>query len=581
MGSIRLLPPEVANRIAAGEVVERPASVVKELVENALDAAAGRISIEVLDGGRRLIRVRDNGFGMDREDVSLSIERHATSKIRDETDLEVLKTMGFRGEALPSIASVSRFSLTSRPQAEPAGHRLRVHYGLKLGLEPVGCPPGTEVEVEDLFLELPARRRFLKSRQTELAHISLIARSIAAANPDVEITLASEEKIVFRAVGGRKGMEVLLPLLGEDIVARLVPIEASGTGVRVTGFITPREHLLATGKGLSVFLNRRVIRCALVWKAVKEAIRGVLMKDVRPAGAIFIETDPGLVDVNVHPTKQEVKFHHQDDVFRAVFRAVRTALEGHCAPSIPAPSCQPLHAQPEIPYKGPPSALFTCEPDPVPWGRHEDRPRHEPLPTPSSICLDPDSRPAPAKFRAIGQVDGAYILADIGSGLLVIDQHAAHEAILFSRLERRLLDEGAVPAQPLLFPVIVEADPEAVSRMDEKAKDLARFGFSVEPFGPGQVIVRQVPGFLDPARAEKVVREILDTQAEDPSAFFREVLARVACHSAVRAGMTLASEEMETLVSELVEEGVTHCPHGRPVFRLISREELDHWFGRA
>ncbi len=579
MGSVRVLPPEVANRIAAGEVVERPASVVKELVENALDAGAGRISIEVLDGGRRLIRVRDDGSGMDREDISLSVERHATSKIRDETDLEALKTMGFRGEALPSIASVSRFSLTSRPQAEPAGHRLRVHYGLKRGIEPVGCPPGTEVEVEDLFLELPARRRFLKSRQTELAHISLIARSIAAANPDVEITLSSEEKTVFRAVGGRKGVEVLLPLLGEDIVARLVPIQASGTGVRITGFITPREHLLATGKGLSVFLNRRVIRCALVWKAVNEAIRGVLMKDVRPAGAIFIETDPGLVDVNVHPTKQEVKFHHQEDVFRAVFRAVRTALEGHCAPCVPGPSHQSLHAQPEIPQKGPP-ALFTSEPDPIPWGRHEGRPGHEPL-LPSPPCPNPDSRPTPARLRAIGQIDDTYILADIGSGLLVIDQHAAHEAILFSRIERRLLDEGAVPAQPLLFPVIVEADPETVSRMDKKGKDLARFGFSVEPFGPGQVIVRQVPGFLDPARAEKVVREILDTQAEDPSAFFREVLARVACHSAVRAGMTLAPEEMETLVSELVEEGVTHCPHGRPVFRLVSREELDHWFGRA
>jgi len=577
MGRIRVLPPEIANRIAAGEVVERPASIVKELVENALDAGAARILVEIEDGGKGLIRVTDDGLGMDSVDLALSVERHATSKIRDSSDLDAIRTMGFRGEALPSIGSVARLTVTSRPADSPEGHRLIIHSGMRTDFSPVGCPKGTSVQVEDLFLDFPARRHFLKGRQTELGHVSNVLRAIAVSSPDVEFELRSEGKPVFQTRKGRSGPEILAPLLGEGLAGRLVPVEGRGQSMQLSGFITPPVDALGSSKGLHVFLNRRYIRSSLVWKAVTEGARGLLTRNLHPAGAVFIRMDPGAVDVNVHPTKQEVRFHQPDEVFRTVRRAVRDALSSCSQDFAPPPGHHAIPSQPRPSAGGVTLPFVISEPEAARWESGRPRQAEDTLP-PWEYA--PTRTGAGTLFTPLAQFSRSYILAEGPGGLVVIDQHAAHEAILFARLSRRLSTGGNIPSQPLLFPKVMERHPDEISRIPEMEKLLTRIGLMIEPFGPGEIIVRAIPEPVRADASEEIVSAVLGSLAEEPADVFREILARIACHGAVRANAILSRPEMERLLAEIEEEGVTHCPHGRPAMRLFAKEEIERWFGR-
>ena len=328
MSKINILPPHIANQIAAGEVVERPASIVKELLENSIDAGAKRVRVELEDGGKHLIRVTDDGVGLEKEDIDLAVERHATSKIRDESDLAVIHTMGFRGEALSSMGSVSRLSITSRPSDNIEGWLVRIDFGRSKKIMAAGCPSGTTVEVEDLFLEIPARRRFLKRRQTELGHISQIVCTLSVSFSEILFELLSDGREIFRSRPGCQGPERLWPLIGDQLVPQMLPVEGRSQEILVSGYVTPPEEARASSKSFYFFLNKRPINSRLLWKALNQAFRGFMMKNSYPMGALFLEVQPDQVDVNVHPAKQEVRFHDSDAIYRIVYHSVQKALEG-------------------------------------------------------------------------------------------------------------------------------------------------------------------------------------------------------------------------------------------------------------
>jgi DNA mismatch repair protein MutL len=611
MGRIHRLPPHIADQIAAGEVVERPASVVRELLENAIDAGADSIGVEIIDGGRRLIRVTDNGCGMDRQDLELAVERHATSKISSEEDLAAIRTLGFRGEAMPSIASVSRFTVTSQVEGQDSGWRVRMDFGRDKLIEPAGCPAGTVVEVEDLFLKIPARLRFLKRRQTEAGHISQQVRLHAAANPEIRFSLKSDGREVLRTSGTEDYPQALWPLLGHELVEKLLCVKGEGPGIRVYGHVAPPDEGRSSSRAFYFFLNGRSIGNRLLWKALNEAAKGFFMSRTYPAGVIFMEVDPEDVDVNVHPAKQEVRFHHTDAVYRAVYHSTRRAWENR-AHSVGSEA----RRQPAGPSEFPGKSSVNAENIPLPWetahgpGDSISEPRAaNPSQTPASHVFNSE-RPAysestvsfpkntmeepvageaetdPKQLRVIGQLDNSYILAEGPEGLVIVDQHAAHEGLIFRRLLEEFRKKGRVASQPLMFPDVIDVRPEDAERLSEILPTLARLGIEAEQFGPSQLSVRTMPDFLAGDRnAGGAIREILDRLFEAPSldasALIHELLASMACHSAVRANQRLERSEMQSLLSQLREENVQNCPHGRPVSQLIDFSRIRRNFKRT
>jgi len=613
MGRIHRLPPHIADQIAAGEVVERPASVVRELLENAIDAGADSIGVEIIDGGRRLIRVTDNGCGMDRQDLELAVERHATSKISSEDDLAAIRTLGFRGEAMPSIASVSRFTVTSQVEGRDSGWRVRVEFGRDKLVEPAGCPAGTVVEVEDLFLKIPARLRFLKRRQTEAGHISQQVRLHAAANPEIRFSLKSDGREVLRTSGTEDYPQALWPLLGHELVEKLLPVKGEGPGVRLYGHVAPPDEGRSSSRAFYFFLNGRSIGNRLLWKALNEAARGFFMSRTYPAGVIFMEVDPADVDVNVHPAKQEVRFHHTDAVYRAVYHSTRRAWENRAHSMGPEMRRQPVGLSEDMGKSG-----VKTENVPLPWDMASapepgdsisETPAASPLQTPASHVPDSE-RPAysesatsspkdtieesvageaetdPGQLNVIGQLDNSYILAEGPEGLVIVDQHAAHEGLIFRRLLEEFRKKGRVASQPLMFPDVIDVRPEDAERLSEILPTLERLGIEAEQFGPSQLSVRTMPDFLAGDRnAGRAIREILDRLFEAPSldasALIHELLASMACHSAVRANQRLEHSEMQSLLSQLREENVRNCPHGRPVSHLIDFGRIRRNFKRT
>ncbi len=633
MGRIHRLPTHIADQIAAGEVVERPASVVRELLENAIDAGATAIDIEIEDGGKRLIRVTDNGCGMDRDDLELAVERHATSKIRTEKDLEAIMTFGFRGEAIPSIASVSRFAITSRPENADTGWRVRINFGRDKITEPAGCPAGTIVEVEDLFLKIPARLRFLKRRQTEAGHISQQVRMLAVAHPEIRFSLKAEGREVFRTPGKEAMPQALWPLVGRELVSKLLPVEGEMQSIKLQGFVAPPDEGRSSSKAFYFFLNGRNISNRMLWKALNEASKGFFMSRSYPVGALFLEIDPSLVDVNVHPAKQEVRFHQTDAVYRIIYHSLRNTWEKNDREENPSSAfaqkahfantgntreseSEPASQQVPLPWETPersgnpasldssgqigesPSQTYcfsrektvqtdqTSETKTCKGHIHSPFPGEHETPSPEQALLRKNKTEDGRELRLIGQLDNSYILCQGEYGLVIIDQHAAHEGIIFKRLKEEFEKNGAITSQPLLFPEVLDVRPEDAARIPSLLPILRKMGIEAEEFGPEQIQVRTMPDFLaESRRATRVLREIidrlLDAATPDANSLMHDILSSMACHSAIRANQTLSPQEMQALLDQLGEEGVTRCPHGRPVSQTIDFTEIRRNFKRT
>ncbi len=633
MGRIHRLPTHIADQIAAGEVVERPASVVRELLENAIDAGATAIDVEIEDGGKRLIRVTDNGCGMDRDDLELAVERHATSKIRTEKDLEAIMTLGFRGEAIPSIASVSQFTITSRPEDADSGWRVRINFGRDKITKPVGCPAGTIVEVEDLFLKIPARLRFLKRRQTETGHISQQVRLLAVAHPEIRFSLKAEGREVFRTTGKDAMPQALWPLVGRELIAKLLPVEGEMQSIRLQGFVAPPDEGRSSSRAFYFFLNGRNISNRMLWKALNEASRGFFMSRSYPVGALFLEIDPSLVDVNVHPAKQEVRFHQTDAVYRIIYHSLRNTWEKNDrAENPPSAFFQKAHyantddtqesgadsasQQVPLPWETPEPASKTvylddsgkigesatatyCFSDTKKESAYktydtetdrghisESFPEKHETPSPEQEPASPKEPEDGRNLRLIGQLDNSYILCQGKDGLVIIDQHAAHEGIIFKRLREEFEKNGAIASQPLLFPEVLDVRPEDTARIPSLLQILKKMGIQAEEFGPEQIQVRTMPDFLAESRkATRILKEIidrlLDAAAPDANALMHDILSSMACHSAIRANQALSPQEMQALLDQLEEEGVSRCPHGRPVSQTIAFTEIRRNFKRT
>ncbi len=569
---IRLLPPELVAKIAAGEVVERPASVVKELLENSLDAGARHIHMDIREGGRQEIRVVDDGCGIPAEEVALAVQRHATSKIATAADLYHIRTLGFRGEALASIAAVSHLTLVSRPAGQEVGMEVRVEGGRAVGTSPRPCTVGTIVLVRDLFYNTPARLKFLRQPRTEAGYIHALVTDYALAHPGVAFHLLSDGRIVLHTSGSGNLHDALIEIYGLETARQMLPVEkVLGDGemrIRVFGYVGQPSLSRATRRAITLFVNGRRIRDTALTYAVEEAYRTLLMADRHPVAIIGIEVDPAAVDVNVHPTKSEVKFAYADQVFAAVQRTIREALQEHVAvPHITAVRSEDLREE-----------------------RGRERRTERPLPLPrlgGPLFEEEEAPPEEEKglppLRVLGQMAGTYILAEGPDGLYLIDQHAAHERILYEQLsaERERL---AVRTQTLLEPLIVELTPQQQALLGERLEELREWGFELEPFGERAYRVRSVPAILTRSDVRTRVAALVEEWSEGLRKGFpweEQLLITIACHSAIRAGQSLSPEEMRELVQMLERTRLPRtCPHGRPTMILLSRQQLEREFGR-
>jgi DNA mismatch repair protein MutL len=570
---IQILPNEVASQIAAGEVVERPASVVKELVENALDAGATHITITVEGAGQKLIEVTDDGFGIPSGQLSLALARHATSKLSSAADLFRIGTLGFRGEALASIASVSRFTITSRtPDAESA-FRLVVEGGEIQGQPvPVGAPVGTVVRVEDLFYNVPARRKFLKTDNTERRQIDDFVTRYALAYPDVRFQLTQEDRTALQTTGSGDRREALASLFNPEIARQMLEVNARLNDLTISGFISPISLTRSNRREITLFINGRWVQEIALTTALIQGYHSMLMVGRYPLAAIFIELPPNKVDVNVHPTKAEVRFSDRDEVFRAVQGAVRRALLAH-AP-VQGMGGQ-LRWTPSPPERFPASDHGWQPPADV---HHHDGP----LAAPAGQDHLPGS--GVPLLRLVGQVGTAYLVAEGPDGLYLIDQHAAHERVLFERFMAQRQEE--IPSQTLLDPVTLELEPAAARLLEEKLPLMDRLGFQVENFGPNAFKVRAVPALLAGSDPTASVRVVIEDFEEDETPLEAEIeariIARVCKRAAVKAGHTLSPEEQRALLRDLEAcQSPRTCPHGRPTMIHLSIDLLERQFGRT
>jgi DNA mismatch repair protein MutL len=661
MNRIRLLSEQVANQIAAGEVIERPASVVKELVENALDAGARQISVEIQSGGRACIRVMDDGVGMNRDDALLCLERHATSKIRTAQDLAVIQTMGFRGEALPSIASISRFTLTTRERDadSPEGSQVIVHGGKIIDVKSAGHAPGTTVEVRQLFYNLPARRKFLRSEETERTHVQHYLTLAALAHPEVGFTLQQDQRLIWQLPPSPDGQSMieavhhrLRSLLGGE--SRLLIVDVSGVlphptrprsdeemdeqdspsqHVRIWGYIGSPGVSRSTRQDQHLFVNRRPIEHRGLNYALLEGYHNSLMKGRYPVCCLFLEIDPGEVDVNVHPAKKEVKFRHEGPVRAHVSRAIReTLLRFHTNSSgsqatsnlnraaLPSPPpgivdgpaepesdiCQLPHLIPlppaGIPSARVPAALTRIAPGPSdPPRQPEDPPspmrsapaNPDPAPVFGSAELKVSATSASAAaallaipLRLVGVIGNLYVLLESDRGLVLMDQHAAHERVLYEQMLNRLEQDGA-PSQRLLLPETVEVSPRDAQFLKEHLGILSRLGVGLSEFGDRTFLLDALPPFVRAADSRRFVLELVDelmAAGRDVNSLRlgEQMVAKTVCRHAVKARDPLSPLELEKLLSDLRICAMPYtCPHGRPTLIEMSFRELEKKFGRT
>jgi DNA mismatch repair protein MutL len=580
VGKINRLPADLANQIAAGEVVERPASIVKELVENAIDAGATRIAIHIELGGKKQVRVDDDGEGMEPEDARLSLERHATSKIRRADDLAAIATMGFRGEALPSIASVSHFVLRTRARGQQSGTEIRVNGGAVASVAEVGAPEGTRVEVNDIFYNLPARRKFLKSDGAESAQVSRVATQLALAHPSIGFMLTSAGRTVLQCPPSVSMRDRLFQLYGDR--ADLLEIGKDAGGVRLTGYVAALADQGPTRGPQNVFVNRRIVKDRTIAHAIIDAYSIASIKERSPEVHLFIEMAPEAVDVNVHPTKAEVRFREQSLVHEVVRRAIMDALGQGGVPQL---QLRPeVAVAPQLGNVSLPGVLASGVypnrwiPDPVRIKPDTTEPREpfEPL-EPREPLIKP--------MIALGQFRDTFIIAVDDEGVAIIDQHVAHERVLFERVMERLTT-GRLESQGLLIPMIVDVSAAEHDSLTARTAELEQFGFEVETFGGSSVKVTAVPALLDVNdSAAALIALAHDLEGLDRGAKVQEALQRIAattaCHAAVKANYPLSYEKMTHILDELRATAYsTVCPHGRPVMLRLTRREIEKNFER-
>ena len=590
MGKITRLSPELANQIAAGEVVERPASIVKELVENAIDAGARRLAIHVELGGKKQVRVEDDGEGMTPDDARLAIERHATSKIRKADDLAAILTLGFRGEALPSIASVSHFVLRTRARGEPSGTEIRVNGGAIASIVEIGAPEGTTVEVHDLFYNLPARRKFLKSDSAESAQVSRIVTQLALAYPEVGFTLTSAGRKVLQCPPAVSRRDRLYQVYGER--SDLLELRKEAGGMTLTGFIAALAEQGPTRGPQHVFINRRVVKDKTIAHAIIDSYSQASIKERSPEVHLFIEMPADALDVNVHPTKAEVRFREQSLVHEVVRRALMDTLGQSGVPQL---QLRPEHAaqQPFAPAL--PGVLAggiypnRWMPDPVRLKADTTYEGVSATPSGSDVVSGFSQTVAAISeikpMIPLGQFRDTFIIAVDDDGIAIIDQHVAHERVLFERVMERLT-HGRVESQQLLIPMLLDVAPSAHQALVSRAAELARLGFEIEAFGSATIRVMAVPALLtadDHTRALLALAE--DLEGLDRGAQVQDALQRIAattaCHAAVKANYPLTYEKMAHILDELRATSYsTVCPHGRPVMLRLTRREIEKNFDR-
>jgi DNA mismatch repair protein MutL len=656
MGRIRILSDQVANQIAAGEVVERPASVVKELLENSLDADASRIRIDIEAGGRKLIRITDNGCGMVKDDALLAFERHATSKLRTSDDLLTITTLGFRGEALPSIASVSRLKLETRATGVATGTLVEIAGGSIIHFEDAGVPPGTVIEVRDLFFNTPARRKFLRSEQTELSQIAAMVTHYALANPTKHFELHSASHALLTAPIARNTAERLFQIFGEETAALMIPVAAemdfarSGLPelppwkrplgdetpdfghLRVTGFVSKPELQKLNRNSIYLFVNHRLIRDRLVLHAFTEAYRNIIPPTSYPVVLLFLEMPPEEVDVNVHPAKTEVRFRQPSFVHDFIRDTVRAALTSarpaasfaaaltnspHASSSLTL-DVSPLPNGPESPVfqpreaytfgttldePGPPiqpgsdpdpassAEPFTLAPPLVPEspGRFDFSGSipvgYDESPSPTLSEDEPQTLNALATLKPLGQLRDSFILAVNEEGLWIVDQHVAHERVLFEKILRDREVE-AVQRQRLLMPLLIDLLPAQMVAFATIAEELDRNGFEAEPFGPRTLAIKAAPVGLEGRELERMLEEVLavperEQQTENSETRRRRIAASIACHAAIKVNMPLEPAKIDWLLQELAKtEHPTSCPHGRPIALKYTHKDIQKAFQR-
>jgi len=648
MGRIRILSDLVANQIAAGEVVERPASVVKELLENSLDAGATRIRVEIEGGGRKLIRIIDNGHGMMADDALLAFERHATSKLRTSDDLLSIATLGFRGEALPSIASVSRLTLETRAAEEDAGTVVEIAGGNILRVEPAGLPVGTTITIRDLFYNTPARRKFLRSEQTELSHIAALVTHYALANPTRHFELHSSTQALLTAPMASTSSDRLFQIFGRETSSHMIPVAAetdfARTGLpepppwkreadyeppapgflRISGFVSKPELQKLNRNSIYIFVNGRLIRDRLILHALTDAYRNIIPPTSYPVVLLFLEMPPQEVDVNVHPAKTEVRFRQSAFVHDFVRDSVRTALM-HARPAAdflqalnnsPLASASllvdvsPLPGGPEQPVFDPirdptgfgsesePTSAdvtsFTLDPIAVPPSPGRLSFTEAPIPVGydgpiSTNGLEPDGEAhtlnALATLKPLGQLHDSFILAVNDEGLWIVDQHVAHERVLFEKILREREVER-VQRQRLLMPMLVDLLPAQMIAFARLAEELERNGFEAEPFGPQTIAIKAAPVGLEGRELERMLEEVLsvpdrEQQVENSEARGTRIAASIACHAAIKINTPLDPAKINWLLAELARtEHPTSCPHGRPIALRYSLKDIQKAFHR-
>ena len=600
MPAIRLLPDTLVNQIAAGEVVERPSSVVKELVENALDAGARRLDVELAEGGIRLIRMRDDGGGMGPEDIALAVERHATSKIGSLEDLECVGTLGFRGEALPSIASVSRFSITSRRGDDAHGSRLEVEGGKRLPPRPQAHPVGSTVEVRDLFFNVPARRKFLRAERTEYGHVEDWLRSLALARPGIELRLSHNGRPSrsYRPVAAdADALARVAEALGEEFTSRCLRLDHEGAGLRLHGWVGLPTASRSSADQQYFYVNGRAVRDRTVAHAVRQAYADVLFHGRHPAYVLFLEIDPRRVDVNVHPAKHEVRFRDGRLVHDFVYRTLHEALAGTragaavahaegvtAAPSPAASAYAPVQAGMSLPVRETMAAyslLYGAVGADVALA---DVALVEP--EAGGTLAPADDRVAPPLGFALAQLHGVFILAENAAGLVLVDMHAAHERITYERL-KQAQDEGGIRSQVLLVPVTLAVAEREADLAEREGDALAALGFELRRAGPQSLSVRAVPALLADEEPRALVLDVLDELREHGGSRVveqarNELLATLACHTSVRANRKLGIAEMNALLRDMeATERSGQCNHGRPTWVQLSKAELDRLFLRG
>ena len=619
MPHIHILAPHVADMIAAGEVVERPASAVKELMENAFDAGARTVVTEIRSGGRELIRVTDDGSGMAPEDAGVCFLRHATSKLVDERGLEAIGTLGFRGEALAAISSVSRITLTTKQRGADMGVRMEVTAGNIDLMEETGCPEGTTVRVRDLFFNTPARQKFLGSDRAEGAACVQAALRCALGHPEVSVRCLRDGQEEFFSPGDGQASSAVYALLGREFTAGLKEVSTENEGVRVSGFVSDPGHCRGNRSGQYFFVNGRPIRSKTMQAALEQAYRNLAMVGKFPACVLYVTLPEGLVDVNVHPTKAEVKFAREKAVFDGVYYGALAALGAEPA--------QRMSAEPDAVASGEtksaapsaaaaPRADFFRSMDAGEFrrryspptgsgggGRDRNRPcaavrESVPYRTAADAGRRTETAPPPPEdpvpeqtvlhesftekpFRFIGEALGVYILIEQGEELLLIDKHAAHERILFDRMR---LNEKPLMAQDLLIPETLVTDGAGAELLEANAPVLRRLGFELEPYGENSFAVRAVPADIDAAQAVPLLEELVEKLREgtglSAADVWERLAATVACKAAIKAGWESGAAELTALARRVVSGEITHCPHGRPVMQRFTRAELDKRFGR-